>query len=75
MTRQNELVERTLSKFTGRDALGRRLGELMEIGSISLPSVKKTRTGTLRLFYTRREPSRTIRCCTCATGSTAKSGR
>jgi prolyl oligopeptidase len=55
VTRQNELVERTLSKFRGRDALGRRLGELMEIGSISLPSVKKTRAGRIRLFYTRRD--------------------
>jgi prolyl oligopeptidase len=55
VTHQNELLERTLSKFAGRAALGKRLGELMEIGSISLPSVKKTRAGKLRLFYTRRD--------------------
>ncbi len=53
--RQNELLERTLARVPGKPALEKRLGELLEIGSISLPHVKRSAKGTLRLFYTRRE--------------------
>jgi len=52
---QNELTERTLGRVKGRDALEKRLTELLEIGSISLPQVKRRENGSLRLFYTRRE--------------------
>jgi prolyl oligopeptidase len=53
--RQNELLERTLDRLPGKPALEKRLTELLEIGSISLPHVKRSASGTLRLFYTRRE--------------------
>ena len=55
VTRQNDLVERQLSPFPGRAELGQRLSELLETGSLSLPVVKQTKRGALRLFYTRRE--------------------
>jgi prolyl oligopeptidase len=53
--RQNELTREALSRVPGRDALAARIAELLEIGSISVPIVKKTRSGKLRLFYTRRD--------------------
>lgn len=52
---QNALLERTLARVPERSALRARLAELLEIGSISLPSVRRTRDGTVRLFFTRRE--------------------
>jgi prolyl oligopeptidase len=53
--RQNELTERTLAALPARDVLRKRLSELLAIGSISLPAPRRTRQGSLRLFYTRRE--------------------
>ena len=55
VTRQNQLTRQRLSAVPGRGALARRIAELLEIGSISVPIVKKTRAGKLRLFYTRRD--------------------
>jgi prolyl oligopeptidase len=52
---QNALTEETLAKFPAREALRRRMSELLEIGSISLPVPRRTRQGALRLFYTRRD--------------------
>jgi prolyl oligopeptidase len=52
---QNTLTESTLARVPGREALRKRMSELLSIGSLSLPTPRRTREGTLRLFYTRRE--------------------
>lgn len=52
---QNQLLERKLSASKARPLLRARLAELLQIGWISLPTVRKTQTGGLRLFFKRRE--------------------
>ena len=52
---QNERTRAALTRTGLVPALKRRLGELLEIGSVSLPDVVKSDTGQLRLFYRRRE--------------------
>ncbi len=52
---QNALTERTLERIPNREALRARLHTLLRIGSISVPLVRQTQPGTLRLFYTARE--------------------
>jgi prolyl oligopeptidase len=52
---QNALLERTLAEVAVRERLRARLGELLQIGSISVPQVRRTRTGGTRLFFSRRE--------------------
>ncbi|HLV64234.1 MAG TPA: prolyl oligopeptidase family serine peptidase [Polyangiaceae bacterium] len=52
---QNELTERTLSRVAARSAIRDRIAELLEIGTISLPRVRRTEGGELCFFYTRRE--------------------
>jgi prolyl oligopeptidase len=54
ITAQNGLTEGTLHAIEGRAKIKRRLEELLEIGQISLPTVRRTRTGARRYFYTRR---------------------
>lgn len=52
---QNQLLERTLETSNLRPKLRARLEELLEIGSISLPVLRRTRQGELRLFFKRRQ--------------------
>ncbi|MGC4091408.1 MAG: prolyl oligopeptidase family serine peptidase [Polyangiaceae bacterium] len=52
---QNAQTEAYLSRFAGRAQLRQRMTELLGIGSVSLPSVRRSARGALRLFYTRRE--------------------
>jgi prolyl oligopeptidase len=51
---QNRLTENTLSAIPERRAIHARLEELLGIGQLSLPSVRRT-PGGFRYFYTRRE--------------------
>ena len=51
---QNRLTEGTLHAISGRTKLKTRLEQLLEIGQISLPTVRRTRTRASRYFYTRR---------------------
>ena len=48
--RQNALTEDWLARFPGRDAIRRRLDELLSIGAISVPTPARG-----RYFYQRRE--------------------
>jgi prolyl oligopeptidase len=52
---QNALLERTLARLPQRQTIRQRLSELMQIGHVSLPSVRKAANGTLRYFYSRRD--------------------
>lgn len=51
---QNALTEETLARVPEREALRERLTQLLAIGTLSLPIVRRTRDGQLRLFFTRR---------------------
>jgi prolyl oligopeptidase len=51
---QNRLTEGMLHAISGRTKLKTRLEQLLEIGQISLPTVRRTRTRASRYFYTRR---------------------
>lgn len=51
---QNDLTERTLKKTAWLPILTRRIHELLEIGSVGLPTVRKHGSES-RYFYTRRE--------------------
>jgi len=51
---QNRLTEQQIGAVAGRAKLKQRLEELLQVGQISLPVVRRSRTGTLRYFYTRR---------------------
>lgn len=51
---QNALTDETLARVPEREALHERLTQLLAIGTISLPVVRRTRGGQLRLFFTRR---------------------
>lgn len=53
--RQNAVTAAFLGKSPVRAAIRKRLAELLAIGSVSLPVVRRTPRGKLRLFYTRRE--------------------
>lgn len=53
--RQNAATEASLARSPSRAAIRTRLVELLAIGSISLPVVRRTPEGALRIFYTRRE--------------------
>jgi len=53
--RQNEATEAFLNRFPGRARLRKRMAELLAIGSLSLPALRRTRLGSARIFYTRRE--------------------
>ncbi|HET9932430.1 MAG TPA: prolyl oligopeptidase family serine peptidase, partial [Polyangiaceae bacterium] len=46
-----------LAKSSARGAIRERMTELLAIGSISLPVVRRSPRGALRLFYTRRQGS------------------
>lgn len=52
---QNQLLQDTLSRSAARPHLHQRLTDLLQIGSISLPALRRTKAGGLRLFFTRRE--------------------
>ena len=52
---QNALLERTLAVVPERSAITSRLTELLQIGTLSLPSVRRTPQAGYRYFYTRRE--------------------
>src|SRR5262245_47238156 len=52
---QNQLTARTLSAVKARSAIQSRLEELLGIGQISVPTVRRTPAGGMRYFYTRRE--------------------
>ena len=52
---QNDLTEKALAKVADRDAIHSRLDELMAIGHVSLPTVRRTKNGALRYFFTKRE--------------------
>lgn len=53
--RQNELTELTLRRVAARSVIRDRIAELLEIGTLSRPWVRRTAGGELRFFYTRRE--------------------
>jgi prolyl oligopeptidase len=52
---QNELLEATLTAIPERRAIRERIGQLLQIGQVSLPVVRRTREKGLRYFYTRRD--------------------
>jgi prolyl oligopeptidase len=52
---QNDLLEQTLGRLPQRQAIHQRLSELLQIGHVSRPSVRRAADGTLRYFYTRRD--------------------
>ncbi|HEV8245558.1 MAG TPA: prolyl oligopeptidase family serine peptidase, partial [Polyangiaceae bacterium] len=52
---QNALLERTLGELPARPAIATRLSELLEIGTLSLPTIRANQAGSFRYFYTRRE--------------------
>jgi prolyl oligopeptidase len=52
---QNSLLERTLGAVPQRAAISARLADLLQIGTLSLPSIRRTTSGGFRYFYTRRE--------------------
>ena len=52
---QNELTDKALSSVPAHGEIKRRLEQLLGIGHVSLPSVRRTGTGAFRYFYTRRE--------------------
>jgi len=51
---ENRLTRSTLSRVPARAAIRRQLEKLLAIEQISLPTVKREKSGKLRLFYTRR---------------------
>jgi prolyl oligopeptidase len=52
---QNELLERSLARLPSMAAIESRLETLLEIGQVSLPAVRRTASGALRYFFTKRE--------------------
>jgi prolyl oligopeptidase len=52
---QNALTRRVLDRVRDRDKLHQRLSELLGIGAITTPAVRKVSNGHIRYFYTRRE--------------------
>lgn len=51
---ENRLTQHTLSRIKARKSIRHQLEKLLAIGEISLPTVKRRKSGKLRLFYTRR---------------------
>jgi prolyl oligopeptidase len=51
---QNDLTESTLAAFEARSEVRSRLEQLLKIGYVSLPAVRRTANGTFRYFYTHR---------------------
>ncbi len=47
--------EQALDRIAGRPALRKRIEELLGIGEVSLPSVRRRSNGHLRFFYSRRQ--------------------
>lgn len=52
---QNALLQQTLEGLPGRTAIRARLEELLGIGQVSLPTVRRTAAGGRRYFFTKRE--------------------
>ncbi len=52
---QNALTRHVLGRVAGRDRLHDRLSELMRIGTVGSPAVRKVSPGHLRYFHTQRE--------------------
>lgn len=52
---QNALLEEHLGRFPQRARLAARLSQLLEIGSVSMPALRRTTAGATRLFFSRRE--------------------
>jgi prolyl oligopeptidase len=52
---QNELTQSTLARVAERGAVHAELERLLQIGELSLPTVRRTKSDKLRYFYTRRE--------------------
>ena len=52
---QNALLDSTLEKLPDRDAIHHRLTELLSIGDVSHPSVKRVARNRYRYFYSRRK--------------------
>jgi prolyl oligopeptidase len=52
---QNALTRRVLDRVPDRDKLRDRLAELLGIGTVTTPAVRKLSAGRNRYFYTRRE--------------------
>ena len=52
---QNEATRAFLEKAPGGDALRARVRELLSIGHVGAPAVRKTREGTRRYFHVKRE--------------------
>jgi prolyl oligopeptidase len=52
---QNGLTDKALSSVPAHAEIKSRLEQLLGIGHVSLPSVRRTGTGAFRYFYTRRE--------------------
>jgi prolyl oligopeptidase len=53
--RQNRRTERELSRFSGRDQIAHRLGELMKVDSVSLPTARGN-----RYFFSKQEAARDL---------------
>jgi prolyl oligopeptidase len=51
---QNDRTEEFLAQVPARPALRARLAQLFEIGTISLPSIARLKSGGFRYFFTRR---------------------
>jgi prolyl oligopeptidase len=52
---QNALTHRVLGRVAGRDALHDRLAELLRIGTVGSPAVRKVSPGHNRYFHTKRQ--------------------
>jgi len=52
---QNALTRRVLDRVAGRDRLHGRLSELLAVGTVGTPAVRRVRGEHLRYFYSRRE--------------------
>jgi len=52
---QNVLTRRVLDRVRDRDKLHDRLSELLSIGTLTAPVVRRLQKGRLRYFYTRRD--------------------
>jgi prolyl oligopeptidase len=52
---QNAYTRRAIDAIPGRDALRRQVTDLLQIGYVSPPAVRTTKSGALRYFHTKRE--------------------
>jgi prolyl oligopeptidase len=52
---QNAYTRRAIDALPGRAALRRQVTDLLQIGYVSPPSVRTTKSGALRYFHTKRE--------------------